>query len=474
MLSARTLSPFKTNKRSETMISIPGEIRNTLEWLIKIEEFKLARDLALTISRFLPQEHPETSDFLAMVFHRTKHYREALQQAQKTVSLMPDQIEARYNLARCLHSTGEAALAEEQILRVLKTRPDWLEPQLDHAMYICAQGRFNEAEDLLLRLHKKFPPDDPHQSVIEFNLAWHQIRHGQLKEGLGALSIGRKIRAYGNEARTYAKPPLERGASVSGKKILIVGEAGAGDEIINVRFAQIIRNRGGICIWVTGQKMESLFSRVEGVEKVVSPAEVPNLSYDFWTPAMDLFSTLDLDAKDISSKAYLQADPKFLTKWKTKIKDTGKLKVGLRWQGNPHYEQDLYRSVPFPLFRDFLKMEGVDFYSLQRDSGVEELVAADPVLDLSKDLATWEDTAAAISLLDVVVTSCTSIAHLAGALGKQTLVFTPMLSYYIWAAPGEKSLWYPNVKLYRQQRFHDWRLEAGEIFAEIQRQAGSP
>jgi hypothetical protein len=184
---------------------------------------------------------------------------------------------------------------------------------------------------------------------------------------------------------------------------------------------------------------------------------------------MDLFSILDLDEQSLPSQAYLTANPDLIDKWKARLKPTKSFRIGLRWQGNPLYEQDLFRSVPFSLFRQFLSLKNCDFYSFQRDTGMEELSPSDPVEDLSRELSSWEDTAAALSLMDAVVTSCTSIAHLSGALGKKTFLFTPMLPYYIWAFPNKKSIWYPDVHLFRQQKFHDWQQEAQDIYQELQR-----
>jgi hypothetical protein len=451
------------------MMPVPNDIKSTLDWLIKIDEYVQARELALTAARFLPADHPETSDFLAMILHRTKNYAEAVVYAQKTVTLLPDHIEARYNLARCLNSAGEAALAEAQIEPVIKARPDWLDPQLDLAMYICFQGRFDEAEQLLLSLQQKFPVNDVNQSLIKFNLAWHKLRHGQMKDGMEDLSIGRKIRLYGAESLNYPRPKLFKGLPVAGKKILLVGEAGAGDEMINVRFAKTIQDRGGQCLWVTNHHLEGLFSRVEGVQKVIQVSDVPQATYDYWAPAMDLFSLLNLDLKDLSAQPYLSPSSEYVKKWTAKMAGKNKFKVGFRWQGNARYEQDLYRSVPFQLFRRFFTVPGIDFYSLQRDTGLEELLPSDPVIELSSELVTWEDTAAAISLLDVVITSCTSIAHLAGAMGKKTFLFTPMVSYHVWALPGTTSPWYADVQLFRQKQFHDWSLEAEDILQELKR-----
>lgn len=447
---------------------IPNEIRNTLEWLLKIEEYEQARNLVQTVARYAPADSAEVSDFIAMILHRAKFYQEALPYAQKTFSLLPETA-TRYNLARCLQSAGEIDAAVEHIQIVIKERPEWLDPQLDQAMYICFQGHFDEAEQLLLRLQKKLSLSDPHQAVIKFNLGWHMIRRGHLKEGMDHLTIGRTLRTAAPPAMLHNRPKLEKGISLSGKKILLVGEAGAGDEIINVRFAHIIRERGGRVDWMTAQKMEGLFSRVEGIERVVQASQVMPTDYDYWAPIMDLFSILDLDEKDLLPRAYLTANPELVPKWQTRMATSKKYKIGLRWQGNPLYEQDLFRSVPFSLLRPFFSLPNCAFYSLQRDSGVDELSVTDPIQDLSRELISWEDTAAAISQLDLVITSCTSVAHLSGALGKKTWLLTPKLAYYVWAHPGHKSAWYPDVQMFRQQIFCDWTQETKNILQELRK-----
>lgn len=441
----------------------PQEVRNTIEWLIQIEDFAQARSLAFTLVKFLPKEHPETSDFMAMVLHRTKHYPEAVQWAEETIKLAPNSLEALYNLARCLHSAGHTAQAEIEIRKVLEKRPDWVDPQLDLAMYICSLGRAQESKAILLKLREVLEPSDPQQQVITYNMGWHLLQAGKFQEGMKALAVGRKLRVFGAHAGVYPKPKLFKGLPLKDKRVLLVGEAGAGDEIVNVRFAKILHDQGAHVTWMTNQKMESLFSRAPGVDKVIATQEVAASSYDYWAPTMDVATLLEISEEALPKAAYLSPHTEFLTKWKAKIPEKGRLKVGLRWQGNPLYEQDLFRSVPFQLFREHILSKDIDFYSIQRDTGLEEMQPDDGVKDLSQDLQTWEDTAAAICCLDVVITSCTSIAHLAGALGKKTFVFTPMISYFVWASPGEKAIWYQDVHLFRQKNFHDWTSEAKEI-----------
>jgi len=129
------------------------------------------------------------------------------------------------------------------------------------------------------------------------------------------------------------------------------------------------------------------------------------------------------------------------------------MRVGLRWAGSPEFEHQQHRVFdPAPLF-DLHKLPGVTLYSLQRD---DNLVDGLPFADLRDQIKTWEDTASIVAGLDLVITSCTSIAHLAAALGIETWVIVPVLPYYVWAVPGERSDWYDSVRLFRQTTYGDW------------------
>ena len=133
----------------------------------------------------------------------------------------------------------------------------------------------------------------------------------------------------------------------------------------------------------------------------------------------------------------------------------GKPSIGIRWQGNPMYDHDLHRSFPLQQVLDVFEGMDVNLYSLQRDHGLEEMT--DDIVDLSSKLLTWEDTLGAMSNMDLVITSCTSIAHASAACGFKTVVMVPISAYYVWSHSTEQSPWYgDNVTLMRQQRPRVW------------------
>lgn len=448
---------------------IPHEFQEVLAWLLKVEDFDLVKKLLNRIFTNMPDNKPEYHDYIGMVLHHAKFYPEALESSLKTFNMIPDNINAAYNVARCYNSAGMPDKAEFYIRKVIQAKPDWSSALIDGAVYVCAQGRFDEAYQMLENARLQLPPGDSELEVIRFNMGWHFIRKGEFKKGMEALRIGRKLRIWGAYASKSSKPCLTTETSVQGKKIMIVGEGGAGDEIINVRFAQVLKARGAIPMFASGQKLESIFSRCPDVSLACKSSDLQNVDFDYWAPAMDMPQLLGLDLHEIPNKAYLTPALNFKNKWTQIIPKSNTLKIGLRWQGNPLYERDLYRSVPFAEFESFFNIPNVEFYSLQKDSGLEELNPNSPVKDLSTLLETWEDTLAAIDQLDLVISSCTSIAHLSAALGKKTFIYTPINHYYIWASPYKKSPWYPDVTLFKQNQFHQWGEMTKEIRTELQK-----
>jgi tetratricopeptide (TPR) repeat protein len=435
---------------------LPPPLHETLQWLLKIEDFETVRCLALTAARFMPSEDPSATDYIAAVLHKSKHYRDAVRYAAETVRMLPDSAEARFNAAKCFNSAGSPAEAERHVRVALAQRPGWLDAKLDLAVYISSQGRFEEAARILESLLQELPPDSRDVDVVNFNLGWHRVRQGRFKEGMAKLSIGRKLKIWGARSYRFEQPELRPATDLRGKVVLICGEGGAGDEMIAARFGQTIRDRGGEALFFTAKPLASLLSRVPGLSGVVAADQVSKTRFDYWAPGMDLVQNLGLDLSEIPNRPYVSADPAYVQRWRERLPGGRALKVGIRWQGNPLYEAALMRSVPFKLLESLADIPGVELYSLQRDAGSEERPADSPVKDLGPLLRTWEDTAAAIENLDLVISSCTSIPHLAAAMGKPTWILPPLNSYYIWATPGDRSAWYASVRLFRQRRLDDW------------------
>lgn len=308
---------------------------------------------------------------------------------------------------------------------------------LDLALKLAIEGKADLSEDIL----RAQSMQDPR---VAFNLGWHELRHGNLLRGMDLMSAGRVLNVFGS-------PPLQTDAPIfrgPNPTILLRSEGGLGDHIINARFASNLAEHGTV-ILTCAPSLVSLLKDIPGVSQAIPDnGELP--PHDYWVPAMSAPYILKLEYKDLSGLPYLKVTPRKLE---------GKFKVGLRWSGNPQFEHEQHRKFDKRLMLDLAKVEGPTFYSLQRD---EDLVDV-PFADLRNEMPDWKSTASILTGLDLVITSDTSVAHCAAALGVETWIVVPVLPYYTWTLPGDKTPWYDSVKLYRQQKYGSWR----EPFAEI-------
>ena len=166
------------------------------------------------------------------------------------------------------------------------------------------------------------------------------------------------------------------------------------------------------------------------------------------------------------NEPYIFAKSESVEIWKNLLKND-KPKIGIRWSGNPKFEHQQFRIFPPELMINLHnEFPHVQWHSLQRDNDLRELPAG--INDLQHILISWEDTAACIENLDLVISSCTSIAHLASAMGKPTWVVVPILPYHVWAYGGKHSPWYTeNTTVFRQTIFSKWDNTFEELKKEL-------
>lgn len=318
----------------------------------------------------------------------------------------------------------------------------------DVALEASIQGYPDVAEDLL-RKKLEEQPNDPR---VLFNLGWHDLRHGKFQQGFDGMNVGRFLNVFGSEPLSgqmyHPSFPLE------GKVVLFRSEGGLGDEIMNVRFARDFEKRGARVVVACSAPLMSFFSANGFLTVANEVANHNKVSYDYWVPAMSAAYVLGYEYESLDGNAFLNAPTRDL------YEKPGTLKVGIRWSGNPKFEHEQHRRFdPQPLI-DMHTVAGTTFYSLQRDDDTREFL---PFGDLKDQLNSWNDTASIIKSLDLVITSCTSVAHCAAALGVETWIITPILPYYCWAMPGDKSAWYNSVRLFRQTEYGNWDQPLSDV-----------
>ena len=265
--------------------------------------------------------------------------------------------------------------------------------------------------------------------------------------------------------------PQWHGEPLTGKSLVLVAEQGLGDTMQFVRFAPLLAERGARVVLDCPTRMHALLSRVAGIEQLVAPGAAP--SADYWVSLVSLPGLVQLaDGELAGTVPYLHVDAELVSRWRQALLPVQGIKVGIVWQGNPGYVGDAFRSVPLAQFAPLAAVPGVRLISLQRGPGREQLARWSQtlsIIDLGGELDTGDaafvDTAAVMRSLDLVISSDTSAAHLAGALGVPVWLALQLAPNWRWQLERTDSPWYPTMRLYRQERFNDW----SEVFAAMAR-----
>ncbi|AQG99917.1 methyltransferase type 11 [Burkholderia sp. KK1] len=311
-------------------------------------------------------------------------------------------------------------------------------------------------------------------------LVLHTISRGRINEGFAMREA--LIAPQGWQRRTKAQPPAHipawTGEPLEGKSIVIWSEFGLGDEIFFFRFARILRERAGASrVSVVCQSPLTALFRASGeadaVIDIAALTDSPAPAHDFWVfpHAIPAYLPLDLDALP-PSVPYLHTSreaPPEVTQTAP-----GVLKIGLAFKGDPTHENDRARSLPsLSALDDLFALEGIAYFSVQKGAGADEAAAYATKLgnfhDLGANLKTMEQTAAAIAAMDLVVTVDTSIAHVAGALGKPVWLLLPHFGDWRWHYVREDSPWYPQMRLLRNSHSGAWSDVVARLVVELRK-----
>ena len=311
----------------------------------------------------------------------------------------------------------------------------------------------------VLNFARQLFPSEEDQKRFDWEMGHLLLQISDFKTQLRILHAERMYSLWGAYTKEYKKPIWDCKPE-SGKTILMVGEGGIGDEFFTAKYSHSFHQHGMKTIFATNYKSSvGILERIETIDKVIHIEEIPELEdYDFWIPAGETPLAFDYDVNDMPTHQYLKPLDEYVDKWKTIIPESDKLKVGIRWSGNRGYEVAAKTIIPFSFFDELTDIPNVEFYSLQRDEGVEDLTPDSKVIPLHDKLESWDDTIAAISQLDLVISSSTSIPVVSAAINKPTWAVLPLFPYCLWLGEETKSYWFGDItRLYRQNIVESWK-----------------
>jgi len=422
---------------------------------------------ALGVDPALPEAHLNLGNALL----KTGEPVAALTAYRAAVAARPDYAEAHLNLGNILQLQGHLDAAFEAYQRVLAIRPACAEAHVNLGKIHRARNQLDAA----LAACRRALALDPGLPQAQLNEALVHLVSGDLRAGWPKCEARWRI-AGGPMKRDLPAPVWRGDVSLAGKTILLHAEQGLGDTLQFVRYVSLVAARGATICLELPPSLKSLLAGLPGVASIRARGEeLPR--FDFHCPLMSLPLAFATDLDSIPAAVpYLRAPAEREAHWRKIVGPASGPRIGLVWAGNPGHPNDRNRSVPFAQFRPVCSpLAGVRFFSLKIEASRDDiaaLAAAPEVADHAGEVRDFADTAALVAQMDLVISVDTSVAHLAGAMGKPVWLLVPFSPDWRWLLERDDSPWYPSMRLFRQTAIGDWDSVVRLIRSELERRCG--
>lgn len=299
----------------------------------------------------------------------------------------------------------------------------------------------------------------PNDASAYWNKALLYLRQGQYEQGWPFYEWRWAAGKAGVPLRRYPGRPLWLGGTpIAGRTILLTPEQGLGDIIQFARFAPLVTAKGGRVIFEVFTPLKRLLGNMAGVESVIGSGE-PLPSFDIHCPLLSLplalGTTLETVPRDIP---FITADPVLVESWRARLGPSCRPRIGFVWKGNSKFPNNAARSVPLEQFASLFATDA-EFICLQKEVTESEqrlLAGYDNVRPVGALLEDFADTAAVLALCDAALLTDTGVAHLAGAMGKKSLLLACAHPDWRWCNHGPETGWYPTIQLLQQQTQNQW------------------
>jgi tetratricopeptide (TPR) repeat protein len=420
----------------------------------------------------LAPDNAEAHHDLAIILRETERLIEAEAAYRRAIALKPKFATAHNNLGVLLKKTGRLAEAEAAYRRALEANADYPEAHNNLGVLYKESDCLNEAE----AAYRRAIMLKPDYADACWNLALVLLAQGRYREGWACYEA--RYHSKRSEA-VSEKPKLScaqwQGESLVGKSLVVWTEQGHGDYVQFARYLPLLKQRGLSRLTVAcAPALKPLLATVDGVDDIVVHRQ-GCAEHDFWVFPLSLPVLFESSLDTLpATLPYVHALPERVAKWRQRVSSQAR-KVGLIWKGNPGHNNDANRSLSsLSMLAPLWKVPNVVFFSLQKGSGEDQASAASaqqPIGALGQDIGDFADTAAIVTLLDLVICVDTAVAHIAGALGKPCWVLLPHAHSgcdWRWLRARSDSPWYPNtMRLFRQKRPGRWDETIDEVAAHL-------
>jgi tetratricopeptide (TPR) repeat protein len=424
---------------------------------------------------------------LGLALAATGRYDEAILSYRNALQLAPDHPEILYNLANACLELGRLDEALSSYDLALSHAPGHVgarvnrgntllrlnEPIRAIASYDTALSAMPGHPQILTnRGHALRRLDRPTEALVDFMAALAtapEFAEAHFEAAMAHLTLGDfdagwtqyewrwKTGVFARRRRPFQAPPWLGNEPIAGKTILLHAEQGFGDTIQFVRYAPLLASRGARVICEVQPELQPLLSSLADITVIASGGSPP--AFDLHTPMLSLPLAFKTQVEAIpAAPAYLTAPADRVAYWQHRLPPAGP-RAGFVWSGSPTHNNDSNRSIALARLACLFENPTLRCFSLQREMRAadrETLRGLPGLVHLGDDISDFADTAAIISLLDVVISVDTAVAHLAGALGKPVVILLPYAADFRWMRQRDDTPWYPTARLMRQPAFGDW------------------
>lgn len=402
---------------------------------------------------------------LGILFHKKKQIQEATYYFNKAIELNSNLYLAFYNLGNVYRELEKYDEAIEAYSRAIQIKNDFADAYYN--IGVVHEQRYDHKT--ALQYYEQVLILDTAHVDAHWNRSVILLLLKNYEEGFEEYEWRKKRTEY--PQRNFSKPELIK-EDAKGKRIFVYDDQGLGDTIQFSRYLPMLKKMGAEVIFECDKKLIPLFNNFYGVDQLKerkTTAQV-EIDYDYHISLLSLPRYFNTSHASIpNDTSYIFPDKNLVNKWKAILGENIKVKVGLVWAGNPHHTRDRHRTIKLVEFSSLLSTEGVEFFSLQKfmqDNLVDKSVEHKGITKL--EIETFADTAAIIENLDLVISVDTSVAHLAGAMGKPVWNLIYHYPDWRWGLESSTTPWYPAMKLFRQSIPMEWKSVLNKVKQELE------
>lgn len=390
---------------------------------------------------------------------------DALGAYRRAIGIQPAAPLAHNNLGTALYAKGAFAEAEAAYREAVRLQPAYADAHANLGVALKEQLRLAEAKACYARaLSLRDDHVDAH-----WNLSHVLLLEGDFAAAWPHFEWRWRTPPLTAHRRAFDRPAWN-GDAPAGRTILLYAEQGFGDAIHFARYAPMLAARGFAVVLEAPRPLARLFASLAGGIKIVARGD-PLPAFHCHAALMSLPGLVGTTLASVPADVpYLAAETDRAAAWRRRLDSLPGRKVGLAWQGSRNYARDAWRSIPLARFEPLLDVPGFSFVSVQKAAGEEQIPAtrfSDRLADWTAEMDTGTDAfldiAAVMTGLDLVITSDTAVAHLAGALGRPAWIVLGRMPDWRWLLGCDDSPWYPTLRLFRQKEFGTWDPALAEV-----------